>query len=296
MLTSLIAGELDLRLQFLEAGSGGAKDGWVHEKIVPFAIAAQAIDGSYDVQSESGRFVTRGQEAFLSPANTRLRIVHHAGDGRETMRFRFVHVQFTLGGEIDLFRLYRLPGKTDDAAGSEIGSIIEELLALAERERALDDGIAGPVEDGSRGWLLLAAKRREIAYRLLTLLLERCMPDESYLRLVQGSESMLPLLSYIRSRLNEPIAVEELLAVQKVSRTALFQLFKKAFRQTPMGYVKTLRLQEGHRLLCSTGEPVGLIAEACGFATINHFSREFKRGYGVSPSEARAAYRRLFFD
>lgn len=277
MLQAVDLGDHVLQLRFLEAGSGNGPCGWIHEKTVPFTIIAQALTGAYEVFSDRGYVRTTGSEAFLVPANTPLRIVHHGpGDGAD-MSFRFVHVQFTIYETVDIFQLFRLPLKTDEENGAKAGVWIEELLTLQHA--------------GKANRFIDAARKTEMAYRFLNLLLDVSRPAEHHDRFLSGTKELLPVLSYIRQNLAEPITVEKLLPISPLSRTALFQLFKTAFRQTPMQYVKTVRLNEAYKQLCATADSIGVIGERCGFATTNHFCREFKEAYRQTPSEARRAHR-----
>ncbi len=70
--------------------------------------------------------------------------------------------------------------------------------------------------------------------------------------------------------------------------------FARAFRAetglTPARYVERVRLEAARRRLEDTGEPVAVIALACGFGTAETMRRAFLRSLGVAPAE----YRRRF--
>ncbi|WP_409346279.1 helix-turn-helix domain-containing protein [Paenibacillus sp. MBLB4367] len=193
------------------------------------------------------------------------------------MSYRYVHLQFTIYETIDVFELFHFPLKTDRQTGETIGAWIEELLLLHK--------------DSAKSPLRLAAGRNELAYRFLNLLLDLCPPNERYEHFLNGTTELLPVLSYIRRNLAEPITVEKLLSISPMSRTVFFRLFHATFRQTPMNYIKTIRLNEAYRRLCATSDSVSLVSEQCGFSTMTHFCREFKQVYRLTPSEARMAYR-----
>jgi AraC-like DNA-binding protein len=267
-----------LQLRFFEAGSGAAPTGSVHEKKVPFTIIAQAVSGSYEVVSDSGHIRTSDQEAFLSSPHTALRITHHAASGHAEMRYRFVHLQFTIYETIDIFSLFNLPLKTNKESGKQLREWIDEAQLLNSQKLQLP--------------LQYIAKRKELAYRFLNYLLSISEPNERYHHYFVNIQELIPVLSYIQSHLYAPISIEKLLSLIPVSRTALFQLFRLTFQQTPMHYIKSIRLQEAYKRLCVTPDSISQIAEQCGFLTQNHFCREFKDKYDMTPSEARKANQR----
>lgn len=74
-----------------------------------------------------------------------------------------------------------------------------------------------------------------------------------------------------------------------LSASRLRVLFKQATGLSPKQYQLALRMERAARLLSDGALPVGMIAEQTGYDSIYHFSRQFKRMLGVSPSQYRAA-------
>jgi len=64
-------------------------------------------------------------------------------------------------------------------------------------------------------------------------------------------------------------------------------IFKRANGETLYDYHLRKRLEKSYMLLKETGLPVNEIAEECGFKSDSHFSRAFKKVYGVPPSVVR---------
>lgn len=64
-------------------------------------------------------------------------------------------------------------------------------------------------------------------------------------------------------------------------------IFKQAYGDTIYNYHLRKRLEKAHLLLQNTSLPVNEIAEECGFSSFSHFSRSFKKEYGVTPSQIR---------
>jgi len=75
-----------------------------------------------------------------------------------------------------------------------------------------------------------------------------------------------------------------------MSRTQLYRLF--AEEGGVAAYIQARRLQRCFLTLSHPGHArrgIGEIALGCGFASEAHFSRAFRRAFGITPSEARAA-------
>ena len=65
-------------------------------------------------------------------------------------------------------------------------------------------------------------------------------------------------------------------------------LFKSITGVSPAKYLKSLRMQHSAVLLTTTFLSVKEIARQVGLADDSHFVRDFKRMYGVTPSEYRS--------
>lgn len=66
-------------------------------------------------------------------------------------------------------------------------------------------------------------------------------------------------------------------------------LFKSITGVSPAKYLKELRMQQAATLLTTTFLSVKEIVRRVGLADESHFVRDFKRRYGVTPSEFRNA-------
>jgi AraC-like DNA-binding protein len=263
-----------LQLNLFDVGCNQVKSGWIHEKIEPFTILAQAISGNYEiVSSKHGHIITNNTEVFLAPANTSLRIIHHGQNDTNEMKFRFIHLQFTVYNSIDIFDLYELPPKTNKHSGEVLGNLIGEALELSTKY-------------GENSFIYLA-KRNEIAFKILSHLINLSTENENHFSLISEAKNLLPILAYIQDNLSFPISIENLLRLSPISRTNLFMLFKKYLGKTPMEYIKYIRLHEAYKALCVTSDSIGEISEQYGFVTINHFSREFKKEYKKTPLQVR---------
>jgi len=77
---------------------------------------------------------------------------------------------------------------------------------------------------------------------------------------------------------------------QSVNLSAAYfcYLFKSITGVSPAKYLKSLRMEQSTVLLTTTFLSVKQIARHVGLADESHFVRDFKRIYGVTPSEYRS--------
>jgi AraC-like DNA-binding protein len=71
------------------------------------------------------------------------------------------------------------------------------------------------------------------------------------------------------------------------SRSVLAERFREAMGETPLAYLRTLRLQRAMRLLSESDRTLEQVALAVGYHDAFGFSKAFKRAVGVSPGEYR---------
>lgn len=71
------------------------------------------------------------------------------------------------------------------------------------------------------------------------------------------------------------------------TRQYIIRVFKKQFHQTPAAYINDAKLSRAVRYLSEADARIDEIAHRCGFEDANYFSRQFKRKFGLTPSEYR---------
>jgi transcriptional regulator GlxA family with amidase domain len=83
---------------------------------------------------------------------------------------------------------------------------------------------------------------------------------------------------------NENFDTNALCKAMSLSRTQIFRRLKSLVRQAPAYHIKTMRLQRAKELLETTDWTVSEIVCKTGFQTISHFTKIFKKQYGILPS------------
>jgi AraC-like DNA-binding protein len=101
---------------------------------------------------------------------------------------------------------------------------------------------------------------------------------------------------YLRKRIHENLehdwTVEELSKSIGISPPHLQRLFKSTLGTPPITYLRDLRLEKARELLKAEDEfyQVSEIGCKVGIFSSSHFTRDFKRKFGVTPSEYRRRY------
>jgi len=120
-----------------------------------------------------------------------------------------------------------------------------------------------------------------------------------FLELIVGpgnpeARSVLPtslerLMRQMMERPQDRWSADDMAAVARVSTSQLRRLFHLHMGATPRTFLRNQRLVRAQRLMQESDLSLQQIAEACGFFDAYHFSREFKRVVGQSPSAWREA-------
>lgn len=84
----------------------------------------------------------------------------------------------------------------------------------------------------------------------------------------------------------ESLTIDELAKESAMSASSFHRAFKKVTGETPIQYLKKIRLIKAKSLLVFDNLLVEEAAHEVGYASASQFSREFKRYFNVPPSEA----------
>ena len=103
---------------------------------------------------------------------------------------------------------------------------------------------------------------------------------------------MLPivkkLLDYITSNLDRQVTLDDLAQSARLSRSRVSYLFRTQTGLSPLQYIKRLRMEKARELLETTSLSVKQIRARVAMRDRSHFVREFKKTYGVTPSQCRS--------
>lgn len=100
--------------------------------------------------------------------------------------------------------------------------------------------------------------------------------------------SIIEIQKYIQRHFAEPITLKSLENLFHLNASYISISFKRITGTGINKYIRNLRMEHAIKLLSSTDLKMMEICEKSGFSNYVHFSKEFKKFTGVSPSEYRA--------
>ena len=93
----------------------------------------------------------------------------------------------------------------------------------------------------------------------------------------------------IRENYSQNLSIDELADEAGMSLSVYHRAFKAVTGASPHQYLKTTRLHRAKAMILSSEYSVAEAADRVGYASAAHFSREFKKHFGVPPKDARSS-------
>jgi AraC-like DNA-binding protein len=92
------------------------------------------------------------------------------------------------------------------------------------------------------------------------------------------------------ARYVEPLDVDDLARAAGLSRAHFSRQFRRAFGESPHGYLLTRRLERAASLLRYTDRSVADICMSVGLQSVGSFTSSFTRHFGETPTGYRATF------
>ncbi|NOD77812.1 MULTISPECIES: GlxA family transcriptional regulator [unclassified Ruegeria] len=108
-------------------------------------------------------------------------------------------------------------------------------------------------------------------------------------RLQHRNEKLSRAVAVIQDSLEDPLPTSMLAQKVGISTRQLERLFGRYLGCTPKTYMTNLRLDRARVLLQQTHMSVIDVAVACGFSSAGHFSKLYRRQFGISPHIEQSA-------
>lgn len=98
------------------------------------------------------------------------------------------------------------------------------------------------------------------------------------------------VIDYFEANLHRQIRMAEVTTLTGLSHSRLDHLFKAEVGQSPTQYLQERRLKKACQLLETTSMKITQVGLAVGYGDHSHFFRNFKKRFGVTPSEYRTQH------
>ncbi len=105
--------------------------------------------------------------------------------------------------------------------------------------------------------------------------------------IAENDHRISTIIFYVQHNFTKPITISDLAAKFFISKSRLYELFKKRTGTSLSAYMNILRLQKARTLLLTTPNNITQIAMDVGFQDISYFNRLFRKKYGASPRKIR---------
>ncbi len=130
-------------------------------------------------------------------------------------------------------------------------------------------------------------KNRENVRNILSKATQTDKIDENVLS-PQDNEFMTELYQLMENELsNTDLDVSRMTEILKISRTKFYYKVKGLVGENPSSFFKTYKLNRAAELISEGKYTISEISDITGFSTLSHFSKSFKKHFGVAPTEYR---------
>lgn len=173
-------------------------------------------------------------------------------------------------------------GQKDQSSGISSGVLDEDILCAAER---LLDVMEYPLRAKVLGPQII----REILFRVL--ISDNGGALQALVNRHTHFGQIAKALRRIESQYADNLSVEVLASEVNMSVSAFHHNFKAVTSTSPLQYLKTYRLHKARMMMMYDGLKASAAALRVGYESASQFSREFKRYFGVTPSDEMARAR-----
>jgi AraC-like DNA-binding protein len=161
---------------------------------------------------------------------------------------------------------------------------------------SIEDKLAG-LETGADDYILKPFDMKELLVRCMNLINQRRRLREKFSRSILGEPGEFKVTSIDEQFLKHAISIAEdhiddeffnldsFCMELNMSRSTLFRKLLALTNQSPVEFIRTIRLKRGASLLKQNFGTIAEIALEVGFSNPSYFAKCFRKAFGVSPKK-----------
>ncbi len=270
-----LSGVTTLNLEFLSGNVTPIEPdhctGW---RQLPFYVLVNNSGAFSKVETSDRNWQVNDGESYVLPPNLPHRLTVLRGEHPVSI---WCHFRLTLYQSIDFMKFFELPDKFTSPASDRIRDYCRTLVAPAPP-------VTIPV--------LRLMHWKTAGFTLVNEILRHCEQHPGVDEKIAMLERLSRAIDYMsRHYRNRPL-LEEVARRANLSESRFTVLFKQLMKVSPGEYWQSLRLMKAQEMLFAGNHTVEETAEALGFYDVFHFSRQYKRHFGITPAEFLRRQRR----
>jgi AraC-like DNA-binding protein len=96
------------------------------------------------------------------------------------------------------------------------------------------------------------------------------------------------IITFLNKNYNRPVNLTEISSLAAMNATAFCRYFKSKTGKSLKAYIADMRTAYACKLLLMNNMNISQISTECGFDTISHFNKTFKKIAGYTPSQYKS--------
>ena len=223
----------------------------------------------------AGEITYRGQTFLLEPGNAVLingLEYHKYLTQPSCAMWEFKWLRFSLKNMQELDELYsRFDLTVFPAKSPELQGLFDSFIATVDTRDEQDE-----------------IKLSAISGMIFSILYDEIRSSST---LIRSTNSLIAKsLQIIQKNYTQPLSVEDLAKSCYITSYSYIRLFKHMTGISPHQYLIRTRLNESCVLLENSSDNIAMIAEKTGFASQNNYAKQFRKQYGLSPTQYRKQF------
>lgn len=164
------------------------------------------------------------------------------------------------------------------------------LLSIQDNQLKVFDKAWQLIEEFNQQQMNFHFIGRALVMEMMILLLRSLEKEEQFQDTAHTNQSdrmnqvVQLITTYMENNYAKDISIEQLATLYYVSPTYLSKIFKDLTGVSPINYLIQIRLKNAHQMLEKQDLTVKEVAKAVGYEDAYHFSKSFKKHFGISPS------------